>query len=162
MTAQNYKHFTITTDSEGNKTIEPKNEKNKVLEKKLGYLDWNNCWENGTIPQIEKARIIPFQELIDEGVFSSQRMKHLRQYANSFYIIPYMDETGIISYVSFFATPQCKDTLTDAELLAICNKYKGVRYDLSKVYVIKRPGGGTKESFYSSDFFNIPFQSLKY
>ncbi|NDW11349.1 hypothetical protein D0T50_00400 [Bacteroides sp. 214] len=71
------------------------------------------------------------------------------------------DETGVISYVSFYVRAGKKSLLTDHELYEICKKYKGVIYDLSHSEVSESQTG-SKTVFFCQDFFQIPFEDLRY
>lgn len=50
------------------------------------------------------ARVNPFQELIDKGIFSKERMKELEKANDSLGIYVFFNETGIVSDIFF----QCR------------------------------------------------------
>ena len=150
-------HFIYEDISTNLVRIKPKGEVNSVLAKGRAML-----WVE------EKAKIIyinkilkPFQELIDEGVFSSERMEELKQKDEKIRIEMYFDETGIVSYVSFLIHKNEKTLLTDEELCQIQRKYKQVVFDLKETPVW-RSQTGSKTRFYSDESFRIPFKDLKY
>ena len=88
------------------------------------------------------------------------RMQDLKKNAN-IRIIPYFDESGIISYVEFWLPDNVTTALSDEELHVINQAYTGVKMDLS--FAVGRNGYGMKiEEFHCSGFFEIPFEDLKY
>ncbi len=92
------KYFVYET-TEGNIVlIKPKNKVNTILSKGEALLGWRE------LPQwYRDIRVKPFQELIDEGKFSKERMTELKKAEEGICICLYFDETGIVSYVSFSA-----------------------------------------------------------
>lgn len=151
-------HFVYVPTKGGGVRINPKNEINPILSKGEAVLDlWGY---NGNIPWHDDARVKPLQELIDKGILSKQRMRELAG-KEPIRVESYFDETGIVKYVHFWLPNGEKTLLTDEELYAICKAYKGVLYDLSHAKV-DRSETGSKTVFYCSDFFDIPFEDLKY
>lgn len=135
--------------------IKPKKEVNRVLSKGMAILYYSSYHEK---PWYDDAIVKPFQELIDSGVFSAKRMRELEK-GDQTRIEVFFDETGIVSYVSFYYTE--KTLLTEKELYTICQKYKGVLYDLTYAGVLKSETG-SKTVFYCQETFTIPFEDLKY
>ena len=137
--------------------IKPKGEINKVLDKGRATL-----WVEDKAKSIYLKKILkPFQELIDEGVFSSERMRELKQKEEKITIELYFDETGVVSYVSFAIRKERGTLLTDEELYQIHQKYKTVVFDVAETPVWKSETG-SKTSFYCEESFRIPFKDLKY
>lgn len=152
------KHFIWKPAVGGGTSIVPKDKENVVLKKPEAYLDWLGY--EGHIPWYEDVEVRPFQTLIDKGYFSSNRMQDLEKNAN-IRIIPYFDESGIISYVEFWLPDNVTTALTDEELHVINQAYTGVKIDLS--FVTGRDSIGRKlDEYYCSGFFEIPFEDLKY
>ena len=149
-------HFNYEKIKGGHTLILPKNEVNQVLTKGGAILNGNEkarkVWHD--------VRVKPFQELIDSGFFSSERMKQLEK-EDHIKIEPTFDETGVISYVSFLVGNGEKTILTDEELYRISQKYKTVVYDMTCTSVAKS-ATGSKVRFYCQEFFGIPFKDLKY
>ena len=113
---------------------------------------------------VVNARVKPFQELIDEGTFSKERMKELEKANDSFGIYVFFNETGIVSDVYFTMPVARRSLLTDEELYCIYQKCLGVLYDLTNVVVLDANSLTPKvmKSFLAYDFFKIPFEALKY
>ena len=120
--------------------------------------------EGQGVAWIVNARKKPFQELIDEGVFSKERMQELEKTDDSLNIYVFFDETGIISDVYFSMPIVRKSLLTEKELYCICQKYLGKVYDLTNVVAWDDNSLTPKKrkTFLSFDLFNIPFKDLKY
>ena len=137
--------------------IKPKGEINKVLAKGKATL-WVG---DKALPTYKESILKPFQELIDEGVFSSERMRELKQKEEKLRIELYFDETGIVSYVSFVIRKERGTLLTDEELHQVHKKYMGVAFDMTGTPVWKSETG-SKTSFYCEESFRIPFKDLKY
>ena len=145
-------------EKEGSVTlIYPQNEVNYAAAKGKAILTHSDDYE---LPWHRDVRVKPFQELIDSGVFSKERMRELEKEDKTVIELTF-DETGVISYVSFFFGKDRKCLLTEEELYAICQKYKGVIYDLSHSWVADSETG-SKTVFYCQDGFYIPFKDLKY
>ena len=110
------------------------------------------------------ARVKPFQELIDEGAFSKERMRELEKVNDPLGIYVFFNETGIISDVYFSMPVVKRSLLTDKELYCIYQKYLGKVYDLTNVVAWDDNPLTPKKrkTFLSFDFFNIPFKDLKY
>lgn len=137
--------------------IKPKGEINSVLAKGRASL-----WVEKKAKSIYLKKILkPFQELINEGVFSSERMKELKQKEEKIEVELYFDETGIVSYVSFIIRKEKDTLLTDEELYQIHQKYRKVVFDVAETPV-NESETGSKTSFYSDESFRIPFDDLKY
>lgn len=151
-------HFVYVPEKGGGTRINPKNETNSILSKGQVVLDAGGY--NGNIPWHDDARVKPLQRLIDKGILSKQRMRELAG-KEPILIESYFDETGIVKYVHFWLPDGVKTLLTDEELYAICQAYKGALYDLSRAKV-DISVTGPKTVFYCSDFFQIPFEDLKY
>ena len=152
------RYFIYEPSKGGGISINPKGETNPILGKGEAVLELGGY--NGHIPWHDDARVKPLQKLIDEGILSKQRMKELAG-KEPIQIISYFDETGIVKYVRFWLPDGAKSLLTDEELYAICQAYKGVLYDLSHAEV-ERSETGSKTVFYCSDFFDIPFEDLRF
>ena len=151
-------HFIYEDVSTNFIRIKPKGEINSVLTK--GYA---TLWVEEKAMSIYLKKILkPFQELIDEGVFSSERMKELKQKDEKITIELYFDETGIVSYVSFVFCKEKGTLLTDEELYQIHQKYRKVVFDIAETPFRKSENGGTPTSFHSEESFWIPFEDLKY
>ena len=82
-------HFIYEDISTNYIRIKPKGEINSVLAKGYATLWVEEKAKSTYIKYILK----PFQELIDEGVFSSERMKELKQKDEKIRIELYFDET---------------------------------------------------------------------
>ncbi len=120
--------------------------------------------EYHSVDWIVSARVNPFQELIDKGIFSKERMEELEKANDSLGIYVFFNETGIVSDV-YFSMPIARRTLlTDEELYCIYQKYLGVLYDLTGVIAWDENSLSPKErkTFLSLDYFKIPFEDLKY
>lgn len=151
-------YFKYEKTQYGSTIISPKNEVNTVLKKGQAVL--YNPDPSYISTSFEDCRVKPFQELIDNGAFSGKRMRELVQ-EDQTYMMVYHDETGIVSYVSFFVGVGKKSLLTDKELYIISQKLKTVKYDLSQIAVY-RSETGSKTVFYCQDLYLIPFKDLKY
>ena len=150
-------HFIYEDISTNLICIKPKGEINSVLAKGRAML-----WVEEKAKSIYINEILkPFQELIDEGVFSSERIEELKQKGEKIRIELYFDETGVVSYVSFIIKKVNGTLLTDEELYQIHQKYRGLVFDLSETPFWKSEKG-TPTSFYSDESFRIPFKDLKY
>lgn len=150
-------HFIFQPAKGGGTLITPKEKTNEILKKGEATLDWLGY--DKEIPWHKDVYVKPFQEMINQHIFSSTRMKELEKNAN-IRICPYFDESGIIKYVEFWLPTNVTTSLTDKELYAIYQAYMGIKYDISfcKAYNDK----GIVTQFYCSDFFEIPFEDLKY
>lgn len=135
--------------------IEPKNQVNTLLSKGWGRLEIKRKvnWDID-------VKVKHFQELIDQGVFSKERMKELEENEGIMIRLAF-DETGIVSYVSFFLFKENKSILTDKELYCIAQKYTGVLFDLVGIRAFDEIGT-PKLFFYTEYSFRIPFKDLKY
>ena len=150
-------HFIYEDISTNLICIKPKGEINSVLAKGRAML-----WVEKKAKAIYLEKILkPFQELINEGIFSSERMEELKQKGEKIRIELYFDETGIVSYVSFIIKKGNDTLLTDEELYQIHQKYKTVVFDVAETPFWKSEKG-TPTSFYSDESFQIPFKDLKY
>ena len=150
-------HFIYEDISTNFIRIKPKGEINSVLSKGRAML-----WVEKKAKAIYLEKILkPFQELINEGIFSSERMEELKQKGEKIRIELYFDETGVVSYVSFIIKKVNGTLLTDEELYQIHQKYRGLVFDLSETPFWKSEKG-TPTSFYSDESFRIPFKDLKY
>ena len=153
---QDSQYFKYEKIEGGNVTvILPKDEINYAVAKGKAILEHSpdfKLWHGD-------VRVKPFQELIDSGVFSKERMRQLEEGDQTVIELTF-DETGVISYVSFFFVKEKKSLLTEEELYAICQKYKGVVYELSHTRAFTETGSATV--FYCQDGFYIPFKDLKY
>ncbi len=120
--------------------------------------------EGQGVAWIVNARIKPFQELIDEGVFSKDRMQELEKADDSLSIYIFFDETGVIFDIYFSMPIVKKPLLTDKELYSIYQKYLGTVVDLSNVVAWDDNSLTPKKrkAFWAFDFFDIPFKDLKY
>lgn len=150
-------HFIFQPAKGGGTEILPKNKTNEILKKGEAVLSWLDY--EGHLPWEEEVYIKPFQNMINQHIFSSQRMKELKESAN-IYICTYFDESGIIKYVRFWKPDNTSTSLTDKELYAIYQAYMGVKYDISFCKAHNDKGIVTR--FYCADFFEIPFENLKY
>ena len=150
-------HFNYEKIKGGHTLILPKGEVNQVLTKGGAILEGGNerFWKIW-----REAQVKPFQELIDSGFFSSERMRQLAKEDHTKIELTF-DETGVVSYVSFFVGNGEKTILTDEELYRISQKYKTVVYDMTCTSVAKS-ATGSKVRFYCQEFFGIPFKDLKY
>ena len=150
-------HFIYEDISTNFIRIKPKGEINSVLSKGRAML-----WVEKKAKAIYLEKILkPFQELINEGIFSSERMEELKQKGEKIRIELYFDETGVVSYVSFIIKKVNGTLLSDEELYQIHQKYRGLVFDLSETPFWKSEKG-TPTSFYSDESFRIPFKDLKY
>ena len=150
-------HFIYEDISTNFIRIKPKGEINSVLSKGRAML-----WVEKKAKAIYLEKILkPFQELINEGIFSSERMEELKQKGEKIRIELYFDETGVVSYVSFIIKKVNGTLLTDEELYQIHQKYRGLVFDLTETPFWKSEKG-TPTSFYSDESFRIPFKDLKY
>lgn len=150
-------HFIYEDISTNFIRIKPKGEINSVLSKGRAML-----WVEKKAKAIYLEKILkPFQELINEGIFSSERMEELKQKGEKIRIELYFDETGVVSYVSFIIKKVNGTLLTDEELYQIHQKYRGLVFDLTETPFWKSEKG-TPTSFYSDESFQIPFKDLKY
>nr|WP_302830578.1 hypothetical protein [uncultured Bacteroides sp.] len=113
---------------------------------------------------IVNARAKPFQELINEKVFSKSRMEELEKAEEPLGIYVFFNETGIVFDVYFLIPVKKKSLLTDKELYCIYQKYMGALYDLTGVIAWDENSLSPKErkTFLSLDYFKIPFEDLKY
>lgn len=152
------RYFKYEKDKNGYTIITPKNEVNTVLKKGQASL-YPTDSEYKTLVH-EDCRVKPFQELIDNGIFSSRRMRELAQ-EDQTRISVYYDEIGVVSYVYFYIPVDKQSLLTEKELCLISQKLKTVKYDLSGLAVY-RSESGSKTAFYCKDFYSIPFKDLKY
>ncbi|RGN37220.1 hypothetical protein [Bacteroides oleiciplenus] len=150
-------HFVYEMQNSGYTYITPKGEVNHVLTKGQAILENDFSYQ---LPWHDDARVKPFQELIDSGFFSKQRMHELEK-SDRTTIEVFFDETGTVSYIHFVIAPKEESLLTDNELYQISQKYKGIIYDMTHVSVVKSETG-SKTSFYAYDMFKIPFKDLKY
>lgn len=150
--------FKYEKDQNGYTIITPKNEVNTVLKK--GQASLYSTDSDYKSPVHEDCRVKPFQELIDNGAFSSRRMRELSR-EDQTRISVYYDETGIVSYIYFYIPVGKQSLLTEKELCLISEKLKTVKYDLSRLAVY-RSETGSKTVFYCKDFYSIPFEDLKY
>ena len=149
-------YFVYERPNNGYVIIKPKNEINRILEKGGALLEltsdtrtsWGEC-----------SRVKPLQGLVNDGIFSKQRILELKKEDKTI-IEVFFDETGIVSYVYFWVLPGTKSLLTDQELYEILQRYKGIKYDMTGVSVIESEKG-SKASFYSSDAFELPYEDLK-
>ncbi len=137
--------------------IKSKNENNSILSKGRAIISHDIDFK---IPWHEESRVKPFQELIDVGTFSKERLQKLKKEDNTG-IRVYFDETGVVSFVRFIVGANENTLLTDEELYKITQKYIGVKYDMSHARVYKSETG-SKTIFYLSDYFYIPYEDLKY
>lgn len=151
-------HFTCQISKTGSVYFFPKQEKNEIIHKGEGLLDLSAY--HGNLSWHQDTEVKPFQELIDNGTFTKQRMQELEK-EESIRIKSYFDETGIVKYVCFWLPKGEKTLLTDKEMYAIYQQYKTVKYDISKAKVIKTETG-SKTQFYVPILFKIPFEDLKY
>lgn len=151
------KHFTRQITETGSSYFLPVGETNEVVKKGEALLDVSL---SVNVRWTEQCIVKPFQELIDAGVFSKQRMQELED-VEKMNIELYFDETGIVEFVCFWLYKEERSLLTDDEMLAICNKYKGVKFDLSSINVLKTTTG-SKAQFYVPILFEIPFKDLEY
>ncbi|WP_303207158.1 hypothetical protein [Bacteroides oleiciplenus] len=149
-------HFVYEYSNSGFVRIKPKNEINRILEKGGVLLELTSeirtFWG-------EYSRVKPLQELVDDEVLSKKRILELKKEDKTM-IRVYFDETGIVSYVSFWIIPGMKSLLTDQELYDIAQRYKGIKYDMTGVKIVESEKS-TKTSFYSSDAFELPYEDLK-
>ncbi len=120
--------------------------------------------EGQGVAWIVNARVKPFQELIDEGVFSRERMQELEKADDSLSIYVFFDETGVVFDIYFSMPVARKSLLTEKELFLIYQKYLGITYDLTDVTAWDDNSLTPKKrkTFLSFDLFNIPFKDLKY
>ena len=150
-------HFIYEKQKSGLIIIKAKNENNSILSKGEAVLTHDLAFK---IPWHKESRVKPFQELIDDGTFSKERLQKLRKEDN-IRIEVYFDETGVVSFVRFIVGANENTLLTDEELYKITQKYIGVKYDMSHARVYKSETG-SKTIFYLSDYFYIPYEDLKY
>lgn len=120
--------------------------------------------EGQGVDWIVKARVEPFQALIDDGTFSKERMKELEEYDEPLGIYVFFNETGIVSDIYFLIPTKKSSLLTDKELYAIYQKYLGTVFDLSNVTAWDDNSLTPKvrKNFLSLDYFHIPFKRLDY
>lgn len=151
-------HFKYEKDKYGTINIIPLNEVNPTQGKEEVSLHPRKVgrpivWE-------EIYQIKPFQELVDSGVFSKDRIRELIK-EDQTNVSVYFDETGSVKYIFYCVMSNKKSLLTDKELVIISQKLKTVKYDLSP-FIAMNVDRGIRTVFFHIDFYTIPFKDLKY
>lgn len=151
-------HFKYEKNKYGTTSIIPLNEVNPILGKEEVSLHPREVgrpivWE-------KKYHIKPFQELVDSGIFSKDRIKELIK-EDQTNVSVYFDETGSVKYVSYYVMSNQKSLLTDQELVLISKKLKTIKYDLSP-FIAMNVDRSIRTVFFHLDRYTIPFKDLKY
>lgn len=163
--AQNESEFFEYKKTEyGSTMIQPKGKTNTILSKPRGLMEYFFPENINFIRRLSEKNAQAFQELIDDGTFSTDRMKELEK-NEGIRITYYYDETGYVSYVDFFIHVNESSILTEKELCAIYHKYMSIKLDMSNVTVWNADDESSHEpiqSYHRSCFFSIPFKQLIY
>lgn len=147
-------------DKQGMVIVKPKDRVDTTLAKEEGL--WKLDHQKLNWRDIRRST---FQELINQNIISSDRIKELANAKEKIRIEVHFDETGVISYVYFTYYKNNGTLLTDNELYQISQAYLGKVYSVegaAEVWQYDKVPPRKLTIFRGEDSFYIPFEELVY